>query len=294
MEQWAAFEERWRAHSGAAEGPLWVCSSALSQEPPPVTIGSGASDGRVTAALGREQQPVVFTSVLTGEQVSLRDAARTLGVHPVQMEQARAAVLDGLEQSERAAGRSPADRAPLPLLGERGASFARDADGRVCPEESAAAAFQQDWDRHRVEGFEVRWLGMNNSATGADVQIVHAGGWVTASFDSDREPEMTVKSASGGLVDPSGAAALLRRPEDGVKEVIEAVADSSALAWMEHGSAMARREAEQARGEAPSSALEPGTVRDRNRGRMERRTRCGIQGEDPTPGGPGVGRRATR
>lgn len=291
---WEAFEDRWRAWPEVAGGPLRVCLLALDQEPPRVVLGSGVSDGRVTAALGRDQSPVVFTSAVTGERIRLTDAARTLGVHPVKMEQARDAVRDGLEQSESVAGRTSADRAPLPQVGERPTPFVRDSEGRVLPEESAAVMFLEDWEDRRGEGFEVRWLGMNAGATGADVQIVHAGSWVTASYDSEREPEMTVKAPSGEPVDLARATALLGRPEQEVKDAIDAVTDSSAVAWMEHGSAIVRREAEEGRSNAPTAEGERTTARERNRARIEGGTRCGIQRQDPLDGGPSAGRKPSR
>lgn len=142
--QWEAFDARWRAHPGVAEGPLEVRQAVLRREPPRVVLGRGGVDEQVSAALGREQAAVTFRARSTGEELSLPAAARALGVHPVEMDRARAAILDGLEQSEAAAGRTPADRAPsrgqVASVRERNAErMARQVPAGIRSEDPAAA-----------------------------------------------------------------------------------------------------------------------------------------------------------
>lgn len=291
---WEVFDERWRAQPEVANGPLSVREMVLDQEPPRVVLGSAVSEGRVTAALGRDMSSVVFTSVVSGRSISLRTAARVLGIHAVEMDRARAAVLDGLEQSERVAGRTPADRAPLPSLGGREVPFVRDSEGWVMPEESAAVMFEEEWEKSRIEGFEVRWLGMNAGATGADVQIIKAGSWVTASYDSERLPEMTVKGPRGSYVDVAAAAELLRCPERAIQRVVDAVDDAFGMAWMEHGAALYRREVEDAHHLALEAGRDPWSVRERNHARIEGGTRCGIQRDDSIGESPSTTRKPSR
>lgn len=111
-QQWEAFSARWNAHREVVNGPLQIQRTQLDREPP-FAVVSGEDDGqRVRVAMSRGDERAIFTRADGGGQVSMRQAADVLGVHAVELDRARAAIVDGLEQSERAAGRTPADRAP--------------------------------------------------------------------------------------------------------------------------------------------------------------------------------------
>lgn len=111
--QWEWFRSRWNSHDEAVAGPLEVQWAQLDREPPFAVIGSEGAEGSIVVALGREDAALRFVRAEGGREVTLPSVARTLGVSPVDMDRARAAILDGLEQSERIAGRSPVERAPL-------------------------------------------------------------------------------------------------------------------------------------------------------------------------------------
>lgn len=109
--QWEWFRSRWNSHDEAAAGPLEVQWAQLDREPPFAVIGSEGAEGSIIVALGREDAALRFVRAEGGREVTLPRAARTLGVSPVDMDRARAAILDGLEQSERIAGRTPVELA---------------------------------------------------------------------------------------------------------------------------------------------------------------------------------------
>lgn len=114
-EQRDAMEARWSAWAGPAQSVLEVRGAVLDEEPPRVTLGRAGVDDpeqQVTVALGRDDGPATYLVDAQSVRLSVREAAQTLYVNGPEMSGARAAVLDGLEQSERAAGRTPADRAP--------------------------------------------------------------------------------------------------------------------------------------------------------------------------------------
>lgn len=114
--QQEAFEARWRSWADPAESVLEVRSAVLDEEPPRVTLGrKGMEDSgdQVTVALGRDDGPATYLVDEQSMRLSVRAAAQTLNVSGPEMSGARSAVLDGLEQSERSAGRTPADRAPV-------------------------------------------------------------------------------------------------------------------------------------------------------------------------------------
>ena len=80
-----------------------------------MTLGRAGLDDpeqQVTVALGRDDGPATYLVDEQNVRLSVREAAQTLYVSGPEMSGARAAVLDGLEQSERAAGRTPADPCP--------------------------------------------------------------------------------------------------------------------------------------------------------------------------------------
>lgn len=109
--QWEWFRSRWNSHDEAVAGPLEVQWAQLDREPPFAVIGSEGAEGSIIVALGREDAALRFVRAEGGREVTLPRAARTLGVSPVDMDRARAAILDGLEQSERIAGRTPVELA---------------------------------------------------------------------------------------------------------------------------------------------------------------------------------------
>lgn len=111
--QWEWFRSRWNSHDEAVAGPLEVRGAQLDREPPFAVIGSEGAEDSIIVALGREDPALRFIRAEGGREVTLPSAARTLGVSPVDMDRARAAILDGLEQSERIAGRTPVELAPL-------------------------------------------------------------------------------------------------------------------------------------------------------------------------------------
>lgn len=110
-EQWAWFKARWNVHSEAVSGPLEVRWAQLDREPPFAVIGREGAEESITVALGRDDAALRFIRTEGGRNMTLPSAARVLGVRPVEMDRARAAILDGLEQSERIAGRTPVEPA---------------------------------------------------------------------------------------------------------------------------------------------------------------------------------------
>ena len=110
VEQREAFVARWNAHPEAVNGPVEVQRTQLDREPP-FALVSGEHEGRrVKVAMSRDDEYAILTAAEGGRRLSMREAADELGVHTVQLDRARAAIVDGLEQSERVAGRTPADR----------------------------------------------------------------------------------------------------------------------------------------------------------------------------------------
>lgn len=107
QKQWEWFRSRWNAHDEAVAGPLEVQWTQLDREPPFAVIGREGAEDSVIVALGRDDAALRFIRAEGGREVTLPSAARALGVSAVDMDRARAAILDGLEQSERIAGRSP-------------------------------------------------------------------------------------------------------------------------------------------------------------------------------------------
>ncbi|HEX7352573.1 hypothetical protein [Brachybacterium sp.] len=110
-EQWEWFKARWNAHSEAVSGPLEVRWAQLDREPPFAVIGREGAEESITVALSRDGAALRFIRTEGGRNMTLPSAARVLEVRPVEMDRARAAILDGLEQSERIAGRTPVQAA---------------------------------------------------------------------------------------------------------------------------------------------------------------------------------------
>lgn len=108
-EQWGWFKARWNAHDEAVRGPLEVRWAQLDREPPFAVVGREGKEESVVVALGREDQHLRFFRAEGGRGLKLRQAARDLGVRTVDIDRAAAAILDGLEQSERVAGRTPVE-----------------------------------------------------------------------------------------------------------------------------------------------------------------------------------------
>lgn len=144
-ERWQAWTDQWARETGVSTG-LEVRRAVLDEEPPRVVLGR---DGlpehadEVTVSLGRDEGPATRQYNYAGQRVSPRQAADTLAISAPAMQGARLAVLDGLEQSEAAAGRTPADRAPArgPAMsvGERNAQrMARQAPAGIRDEAPAA------------------------------------------------------------------------------------------------------------------------------------------------------------
>lgn len=112
--RWEAWTQQWERETGFSTG-LEVRRAMLTDEPPRVVLGrEGLPDtaDEVTLSLGRDDGPAIQQHDSAGQQLSLRQTASLLAMTGPALQGARAAVLDGLEQSEAAAGRSPADRAP--------------------------------------------------------------------------------------------------------------------------------------------------------------------------------------
>ena len=107
--QWERFRTRWNAHNEVVAGPLAVQWAQLDREPPFAVVGREGAEDSIIVSLGREDAALRFVRADGGREVTLPSAARTLGVSAVEMDRARAAILDGLEQSERSAGRSPGE-----------------------------------------------------------------------------------------------------------------------------------------------------------------------------------------
>lgn len=144
--QWKWFKHRWNDHTEAVSGPLSVQWAQLDREPPFAVVGSESAEEEVAVALGRDDARLRFIRTEGGRSVTLPNAARTLGVHPVQMNRAAAAILDGLEQSERIAGRTPVQIAPSDWVDLR--RFDRFSD-------ALEAGYRTAWSALEDEGINV-------------------------------------------------------------------------------------------------------------------------------------------
>lgn len=144
--RWKAWSEQWQRDTGSATG-LEVRRMVLTEEPPRVVLGrNGLPDpeDEVMVSLGRDDGPAVQQHDHAGQRLSVRQAADRLTISTPTMGGARSAVLDGLEQSEAAAGRTPADRAPsrrqVASVRERNAErMARQVPAGIRAEDPAAA-----------------------------------------------------------------------------------------------------------------------------------------------------------
>lgn len=145
-DRWKAWTEQWERDTGFTTG-LEVRRMVLTEEPPRVVLGRDGlpdSEAEVMVSLGRDDGPAVRQHDHTGQRLSLRQAADRLAISTPTMGGARSAVLDGLEQSEAAAGRTPADRAPsrgqVASVRERNAErMARQVPAGIRDEDPAAA-----------------------------------------------------------------------------------------------------------------------------------------------------------
>lgn len=111
-----AFFERWHSWEFDLYGPtgLDVRDLVLDEEPPRATVVHERSSDAVTFVMGRGAMPAVYRVDEDQRLLSVRQAATLLDVPAPLVQGAQAAVLDGLEQAEAAAGRGPRDRAPAP------------------------------------------------------------------------------------------------------------------------------------------------------------------------------------
>lgn len=293
-QQSAAFERQWAEwmlHESDVMDDLEIRGKVLDEEPPRVTLGRrGVAElhREVTISLGRGDDPSVVRTDHLGERVSVRQAASMLGINGPQMNGAQAAVLDGLEQSERAAGRTPADRAP------RRASLS-DLDGMMEEGLAVAAATLRGkginveelaWPGQRAVLSErsVRnltdqgrsatavvhdWLrsGPTEDATLESVGLLTANPWDQSVQRAAVERAVDERLVMMGL--PSRADRLRAAFDgEGPRGVQSAVAEvGRRIAELEAGDASRRAQP------VPVSTLE------RNRRRMESATRCGIQQE---------------
>lgn len=131
-EQIAALEqrwqtwERWRTNDGV-DTSLELVGCVLDEEPPCARIsrrGLG-EESDFWFVLNRGDGPAVYIVDADNVRVPDRQVAREMVVHPEELASAKRAILDGLEQSERSAGRTPADRAPDPVRPVIGTTQAR-------------------------------------------------------------------------------------------------------------------------------------------------------------------------
>ncbi|MEE1616984.1 hypothetical protein [Brachybacterium sp. J153] len=139
--RWEAWTDQWEREAGFSTG-LEVRRAMLTDEPPRVVLGrEGLPDtaDEVTVSLGRDDGPSILQHDSAGQRLSLRQTADLLAVNGPTLRGARLAVLDGLEQSEAAAGRTPADRAPAATLRERNAErMARQVPAGIRDEDPAS------------------------------------------------------------------------------------------------------------------------------------------------------------
>lgn len=145
-DRWKAWTDQWQRDTGFATG-LEVRRMVLTEEPPRVVLsrdGLPVPEGEVTVSLGRYDGSAVQQHDHEGQRLTVREAAGKLEISTPTMDGARWAVLDGLEQSEAAAGRTPADRAPsreqVTSVRERNAErMARQVPAGIRDEDAAAA-----------------------------------------------------------------------------------------------------------------------------------------------------------
>ena len=276
--QWEAFDARWRAHPGVAEGPLDVRQAVLRTEPPRVVLGREGNAEQVSVALGREQAAVTFRARSTGEELSLPAAARALGVHPVEMDRARAAILDGLEQSEAAAGRTPADRAGADRSrdghGLRDGEFQIQADAildRVDPVlDDLFQGIKVDVTLRESAGKTVATI--TDAEDGSDRRVV-------ATPRSDGSLDYRTKDGNPLAFDHEVADLLglsTKDTGDMLRGLESGYRDASAATLAHRGDGAARQ---------PSPTREPApeqtSVRARNAERMARQVPAGIRDEEP-------------
>lgn len=204
QQQWEWFRSRWNSHDEVVAGPLEVQWAQLDREPPFAVIGSEGAEDSIIVALGPEDAALRFIRAEGGRGVTLPSAARTLGVSPVEMDRARAAILDGLEQSERIAGRSPVERAPLDWHDLRRVDRYTDAleDGyRTAWSTLEADGFNPDgiWTGAEVKPSDAaldRFARLGRTATTMGASLLAVG-------DSDEHVMYAVRVLTGGPWDRS-------------------------------------------------------------------------------------------
>lgn len=273
--QQAAFDVRWNAWADPTRSLLEVRSAVLDEEPPRVTLGRKGVDDpeeQVTVALGRDDGPATYLVDAENVRLSVREAAQTLYVSGPEMSGARAAALDGLEQSERMARRTPADRAPVKgewSLVEKETITAAQAQSLIA-EHAENAPDGTSWHediKRAVEEIQQEYR-------------VVADPHVHAHEEQRLRKRDAVRERSETQWQRELAAFTRGERESGPEAPSPQAAASAAISKEEK-----RQEDKRMVGKwlgGPTS--DP--VRERNRARMESATRCGIQRDDSPGDGP--------
>ena len=299
--QRAAFDVRWNAWADPTRSLLEVRDAVLDEEPPRVTLGrKGVDDPKeqVTVVLGRDDEPATYLVDEENVRLSVREAAQTLYVSGPEMSGARAAALDGLEQSERMARRTPADRAPVKgewSLVEKETITAAQARSLIA-ERAEAAPDGTSWHediKRSVDEIQQEYRVVPDPHIHAhEEQRLRKRDVVRDRTEKQWHREMSAYirgDRESGPAAPSAQAA-----------VNAAIRDEEA-----HGSLSSAREGERtpadraeisneraheivnsAREEKRMAGPDSDSVRERNRARMERATRCGIQRDESPGDGP--------
>lgn len=303
QEQWEWFKARWNDHSEAVSGPLEVQWAQLDREPPFAVVGREGAEENITVALGRSDAALSFIHTEGGRHMTLPSAARALGVGPVEMDRAAAAILDGLEQSERIAGRSPADPVLTDWVDLR--KFDRylyalesgyiTATKTLADEGINADAVRPDSQLSLSDDAVQRFAVLGRSAT-ANAAAVLAHG------DEAEDLMVAVEVLTGNPWERSNEREELEEQLNtrlrgiGLHEIAEQSRRTFNRARV-HGIGIAGGQISGMVAESESAGVERSearSVQQRNQERMERRVPARIRDEDPVPALRPTGRRVNR
>ncbi|MDN5685839.1 MAG: hypothetical protein L0G94_04035 [Brachybacterium sp.] len=293
-EQWDWFRARWNDHDEVVRGPLEVKTTQLEKDPPFAMVGRADQDKSIVVALGYEDTHLRFIRPEGGRQISLPQAARDVGIRPGEMDRAAAAILDGLEQSERIAGRTPADRPSYEWIDVGRLDRYSDAlmDGLLEAErtlhdeglnpDAMWAGSTLDLRDERVERFALK--GRSATANVARVledgdrtedlmvaaEVLAANPWEESSLREKVEEDLGERLRNVGLheVRPQIRREFKSQTVKGIGRMGEQISD---------------RVAEQEKAEEKNTAAPRPAVRERNARRMAQRAPAGIRAEDPVP-----------
>jgi hypothetical protein len=281
-----------------------VSPVGLTENPPYVRLTGPEPGGSVRATLGRGNTAIEFTA-LDGEELPLPVAARELNVGVMELSYAWSAVLDGLEQTERALGRDPVGRTTSGAVTQEGRQVMsegqdsyegafvrslRDAAKDRLYRDDLSGRDELTAEANAVERVQEGRGSLHDEVVDAKVRLREWGGnerelaaAVDAADAADR-PGFDYPNA-GAWGEGMKADDDRQREERGfLRDVLagnESLGDPVTHAKMsdkQHGWGPAKVE------EKPEVEKPAVSVRERNAAKLAGATACGIQGDSPTAG----------